>query len=302
MTALLPAGDVAGRVIVLTGASSGIGASAARTLTTLGADVAVVGRNRERTEETAARLGARAFVADFGRLADVRELAYELLERYPRIDVLANNAGGIVPRRAYTTDRNERTFQESVLGGFLLTTLLLPRLRATATTAPEGTVRIIQTASAANRGGRIRLDDLDTLRGPWLGGWRAYNAAKLANILLTRELARRTATTGVSAYSFHPGLVRTEFGRQNFSVQLASILTGGHYGLSPEQGAEPLVRLAASPGIPAPSGTYFTRLEAHGPTANQADDADLGRRLWTAAEERISGFRDQAAPALPSRH
>lgn len=282
-----PPGDVTGRTIVITGASSGMGEVAARTLATLGATIAVVGRNRERTEAVAAKVGGTPFVADYGYLDQVMKLGQALLERYPEIHVLANNAGRIVPKREYTADRNEATFQENHLGGFLLTRILLPRLVSTASTAPTGSVRILQTASSANAMGRIRLDDLDNQRGPWLAGWRAYGNSKLENILFTKELARRIDGTGVSAYSWHPGLVTTRFGRDSIGINAIKAVTFGHYGISAEEGAEPLIRLASVPVVPAPSGSYFGRLEAHGYTAPQAADPDLARQLWAASELRI---------------
>lgn len=288
----LPApGDASGLVIVVTGGSSGIGAAAARALTALGAEVALVGRNEERTLRTARELGAEPFVADFGRLAAVRELGAALLDRYERIHVLANNAGGVVPQRERTEDGNERTLQESVLAGFLLTRLLLPRLQQTAVAEP-GRVRVIATASVGNLAGRIRLDDLDLDRGPWLGGWRAYCAAKLANIALTRESARRLRHTGVGAYAFHPGLVRTRFARDVRAIAMLEKLTGARaavpFVIEPEQGAEPLIRIATAPDLGVPNGTYFSRLRAGGLVSGQADEADLGRALWTAAEARVA--------------
>ncbi|PVZ93935.1 short-chain dehydrogenase [Amnibacterium flavum] len=280
-----------GRTVVLTGASSGIGGAAARALSALGAEIAIVGRNPERTAKTAKELGADAFVADYGRLAEVRSLASDLLARYPRIHVLANNAGGMQNTRTFTADRNERTFQESHLAGFLLTDLILPRIVETAKTAPKGSVRIIQTASVAARGGRISLDDLDSQRGPWLGGWRAYSNVKLANILFIKELARRIAGTGVEAYSFHPGFVRTSFGAGGWMMSAIDFLTHGNYGISPEQGAEPLIRLIAAAEIDSPSGTYFDRLLPDGSTSAQADDAVFAKKLWRASQERVDTAR-----------
>lgn len=284
-------GSMAGRTVVITGASSGIGGAAARALAMLGAEVAVVGRNPDRTRAAAEKLGGTPFVADFGRLSEVRDLASALLAKYPRIHVLANNAGGIQPKQTFTGDRNERTLQESHLGGFLLTNLLLPRLRETAAVSPAGALRVIQTASSANRGGRLRLDDLDVNGGPWLGGWRAYGNAKLANILHTRELARRLHGSGIAAYAFHPGIVVSNFGSTEALFSLARTLTGGHYGLSPEQGAEPLIRLAAAPAIEEASGTYYSRLTPYGATAAQADDANLARAFWAASEVRVDPNR-----------
>ncbi|MBW4041587.1 MAG: SDR family NAD(P)-dependent oxidoreductase [Acidobacteria bacterium] len=269
-----------GRTVVVTGASSGIGRAAARELALLGADVAVVGRNRERTEAVAAETGGRAFLSDFDRLASVRELAAALLDAYPAIHVLANNAGGMA-ERGLTTDGNGITFQRNHLAGFLLTNLLLDRLRETAASAPAGAVRVIQTASEANRSGRVRLDDLDSMRGLWLAGWPAYGAVKLENILFTRELARRTAGSGVRTWAFHPGFVATGFGGTNPLIAL-----GKRLALSPEQGAQPLVRLAAATEVPAPSGNYFSRLTAPGRTARQANDTGLARALWEASAVR----------------
>ncbi|WP_375387775.1 SDR family NAD(P)-dependent oxidoreductase [uncultured Amnibacterium sp.] len=271
-----------GRTVVVTGASSGVGRAAARELALLGADVAVVGRNRERTEAVAAETGGRAFLADFDRLDAVRDLAAALLETYPAIHVLANNAGGIGPRER-TEDGHDQTFQRNHLAGFLLTTLLLDRIRATADSAPEGSVRIVQTSSSAAGGGRVRLDDLDTRRGPWLAGWRAYSAAKLENILFTRELARRLAGTRVSAYAFHPGFVASGFGGDGPLMSL-----GKRLAIPPEAGAAPLVRLAAAPAIPAPSGNFFDRLTAPGRTSRLADDAELARGLWESSEGMVA--------------
>jgi len=283
----LPSG-MGGRTVIITGASSGIGASAARTLASLGAHVAVVGRNPERTKSVADSVGGDPFVADFGSFEAVRTLADQLLERYPDIHVLAANAGAMQHTRAFTADRNERTLQETHLSGMLLTTLLLPRIIDTASRAPEGSVRIVQTASSANLMGHIVLDDLDTQRGLWVDGWRAYGRAKLANILFAQELARRTADAGVGVYSFHPGLVATRFGQGSFTMSAISALSFGHYGLSAEQGAEPLVRLAAAERIAEPSGTYYQRLKPNGPTSPQAKDAAFAAQFWAASERRLS--------------
>jgi NAD(P)-dependent dehydrogenase (short-subunit alcohol dehydrogenase family) len=266
-----------GRTVVVTGASSGIGRAAARELALLGAEVAVVGRNRERTEAVAAETGGRPFLVDYDRLDSVRDLAAALLAAYPAIHVLANNAGGMAPRQD-TPDGHDETFQRNHLAAFLLTDLLLERLTATAATAPAASVRIVQTSSAAARSGRVRLDDLENRRGPWLGGWRAYGAAKLENILFTRELARRLQGTGVAAYAFHPGFVATSFGGDGLVMSL-----GKRAAISPEAGAAPLVRLAAAPDVPAPSGNFFDRLTAPGRTSPSADDADLARGLWEAS-------------------
>jgi NAD(P)-dependent dehydrogenase (short-subunit alcohol dehydrogenase family) len=260
------------KTIVLTGASSGIGAVAAKELAAKGWNVAVVGRNAERTSAVAADIGGTAFLADYDRLDDVRELAVALLERYDTIDVLANNAGGLVGKRALTQDGHERTFQHNHLAPFLLTNLLLERLTTSA-------ARVINTASMANRSGRIRLDDLEWAKRAYLGGWPAYGTSKLETILFTRELARRSALT---AYSFHPGFVRTGFGKDRTPGRLMMFLSTSMQ-ISPEAGAAPLVELASNPDVTAPSGTYFDQLKPNGSTTAQGNDLALAAQFWDAS-------------------
>jgi NAD(P)-dependent dehydrogenase (short-subunit alcohol dehydrogenase family) len=260
------------KTIVLTGASSGLGAVAARELAKDGWEVAVVGRNPERTAAVAAAIGGTPFVADYDRLDDVRTLATALLAKYKRIDVLANNAGGLVGRRGLTADGHERTFQHNHLAPFLLTALLTNRLT-------ESDARVVNTASVANRLGRLRLDDLDWKRRPYLGGWFAYGTSKLETILFTRELARRTS---LAAYSFHPGFVSTSFGTDTaFGRALMRLSTASQ--ISPDAGAVPLVQLASSPAIDAPSGTYFDGVKPNGSTTAQGRDAALASALWDAS-------------------
>ncbi|CAN5183510.1 SDR family oxidoreductase [soil metagenome] len=267
--------------IVITGASSGIGAEAARTLAAEGWEVAVVGRNPERTADVAASVGARPFLADYDRLDDVRRLADDLLEAYPTIDVLANNAGGLSSERGLTVDGHERIFQQNHLAPFLLTTLLLPRLIA-------GSARVISTASSANRWGRVKLDDLEAERGPWFGGWRQYGTSKIETILFIRELAVRS---GLEAYSFHPGFVATQFGRGSGLIRFSETLKAGGFGIPVAAGAAPLIHLATAEVIDAPSGTYFDRLKPNGRVVKQGDDMDLASALWDASAALV-GARD----------
>lgn len=275
------------RVIVITGASSGIGAVAAERLAEQGAQVAVVGRNPERTRGVAQKVGGEPFLADFDRLDDVRALAAALLTRFDHIDVLVNNAGGLVSRRGETIDRHERTFQSNHLAPFLLTSLLLPRLIATASDDRDAAVRVVSTASTANRFAQLRIDDLDWRRRRWQGGWRAYGTSKLATILFIRELAERLTGTGVSAYAVHPGVVATRFGADSPLLKLGNLLTRGHYGIDAEAGAAPLVALAGEAPVGAPSGTYFDRFTANGAVNRQARDPRLARELWRASAEAV---------------
>ncbi|GAA4668563.1 SDR family NAD(P)-dependent oxidoreductase [Frondihabitans cladoniiphilus] len=271
------------RVVVITGASSGVGRAAAHALSELGATVAVVGRNPARTRQVAAEVGGTAYIADFTDLSAVRGLAASLLDDLPRIHVLANNAGGTFRDRTLTRDGYDITFQSNHLAPFLLTNLLLPRLLETAGDSPAGTVRVIQTSSDGNRFGRVRLDALDNRTGLWAAGMRPYGTSKLENILFTRELAKRLRGTGVSTYAFHPGFVATNFGGGGPVIKAMQKVA-----LSPAQGAEPLVRLAGATTVPAPSGNYFDRLTAPGKVNPQANDAELARGLWEASE-RLAG-------------
>ena len=259
------------KTIVITGASSGIGAVAARELSAAGWQVAVVGRNPERTTAVAKDVGGSPFIADFDRLDDVRALAADLLKKYPNIDVLANNAGGLVGKRGTTADGNEKTFQHNVLAPFLLTNLLLERLLASS-------ARVINTSSSANSMGRIRLNDLNSKRGLYLGGWPAYGTAKLENIVFTRELARRT---NLATYAFHPGFVATSFGTGTAGGRFVMRLAGRAQ-ISADAGAAPLVELASREDLGVPNATFFDGVKPNGFERKQASDPVLAAGLWDA--------------------
>ena len=260
-----------GKTVVITGASSGIGAEAARRLAELGATVAVVGRSLEKTAAVAKRVGGRAHLADYGKLDDVRRLAADLLAAYERIDILANNAGAIFTVRTISADGHEMTFQVNHLAPFLLTNLLLDRLAA----APDG-ARVINTASNVYRRASLDLDDLDGTRRR---NQQAYPASKLATILFTRELARRTQGTGITASAFHPGLVATDLGRDS-PIGLVMNSSLARAALPARRGAEPLLRLATIPDPQTFNGAYLNRLRPEDPANEQARDPDLARKLW----------------------
>ncbi|MFD7308032.1 SDR family NAD(P)-dependent oxidoreductase [Promicromonospora sp. NPDC059942] len=274
--------ESARRTIVITGASDGIGAAAARLLSEAGHRVAVVGRSPEKTEKVARPLGADHFVADFARLADVRRLAAELDAAYPRIDVLANNAGGILGDRTKTEDGFEPTLQVNHLAPFLLTNLLLDTLLASR-------AAVVQTSSVGARVfGHLDLDDLDHDRDftPHL----AYGTAKLENILFTAELHRRFHGQGLSAVAFHPGGVATNFAAESTSFMrpLYRSRIGKLVMASPERGAAQLVRFAQTePGVDWQSGAYYERGRVARRTHPQAQDADLARRLWDRSAELV---------------
>ena len=264
--------DLGGRTVVVTGASAGIGAAAARRLAAAGARVLPVGRDPQKTAAVAREIGAEPLVADFTRLDDVRRLADRILASTDRLDVLANNAGGVFRGRRDTPDGHETTFQVNHLAGFLLTNLLRERLLAT-----PGS-RVVTTSSAGNLGGRVDLDDLD-LRRRRHTSFGAYSTSKLLNVLFTRELARRWEG-GVHAAAFHPGVVASEFGRDSlvaglvYRTPLKRLLA-----ITPEAGAAPLGALATRPDPEAVDGMYLDR-SAPGRTARQADDPELARGLW----------------------
>ncbi len=261
------------RTIVLTGASAGIGAAAAVELTRQGHSVTAVGRSATKLAAVRQRMLAAApaglevpepEIADFASLAGVRALAATLLERCPRLDVLANNAGLILPRREDSADGYEMTFAVNHLAPFLLTNLLVGRLA-------DSAGRVVTTSSDAHKRGRIHEDDLQLRR---FGRWKAYCQSKLANVLFTSELARRT---GLPATCFHPGLVRTDFGRGSFVKVLSNVIRPLYR--TPEQGAETLVWLATDPEGAAPTATYYADSAPGKPTAT-ATDPELARRLW----------------------
>ena len=273
--------------VLITGATRGIGHAATVELARRGAEVALVGRDAERVAETAeaARAaGGRApvheHVADLERMDEVRRLAAEVLERYPRIDVLANNAGAMFTSRHVTPDGLERTFALNHLAPFLLTNLLLDRLRESAP------ARVVTTASDAHQSGLLDLDDLQSENS--FRAMRTYGTTKLENILFTRELARRLEGSGVTANCLHPGVVRTGFGKNDNPLFRIAISLAGVFFRSPERGARSLVWLALDPAAAELNGAYVVDEEVREPTAQARDDA-LASALW-GASERLAGL------------
>jgi NAD(P)-dependent dehydrogenase (short-subunit alcohol dehydrogenase family) len=272
-----------GRTIVITGASDGIGAAAAKRLSRSGERVVVVGRSPQKTMAVAADVGADYLLADFTDLAQVRELAAELLTRYPRIDVLANNAGGMMGNREITADGHEKTFQVNHLAPFLLTTLLLERL-------VESQASVLNTSSIGNRlFGHVDIDDLEAERGYRAN--KAYGDAKLENILFTRELHRRYHSAGISTAAFHPGGVASNFGSESGSrvVRIVYRTPLKHLALvGPEQGSDLLVWLAsATPGEDWTSGEYYSG-HSIARANKQAYDPALARELWDRSAAMIA--------------
>ena len=270
------------RTIVITGASDGIGAAAARTLAKAGEQVVVVGRSAGKTRALATDIGADHYLADFSDLAQVRGLAEKLKANYPRIDVLANNAGGMMGKRTLTVDGNELTFQVNHLAPFLLTNLLMDTLTASG-------AKVINTASAANFSGKLDLFDLNAEHG--YRTYRAYGTGKLANILFTSELHRRFHDQGISTAAFHPGVVRTNFAADSTSPFRHAYKTLlNRFMLSPDQGADTMLWLInGTPGTDWISGAYYAK-RALAKANRQAYDAELARGLWEKSEELVKKF------------
>jgi NAD(P)-dependent dehydrogenase (short-subunit alcohol dehydrogenase family) len=277
-----------GKVVVMTGGTSGIGEVAAARLAGLGARLVLVARDRARGEATLARLRARgpgvghvAHYADLSLIADTTRVAAEIAAAEPRIDVLINNAGAMFGRRRVTADGLELTFATNHMSYFLLTHGLRERLLASAP------ARVVNTSSAAHRRAGLDFDDLQSARG--YRGFMAYSRSKLCNILYTRELARRSAGTGVTANCLHPGFVATRFGDASggfFSYVVRA--SKQVFAISSDKGAETLVYLASSPEVATISGGYFYQCQLATPTRAAQDDA-AARRLW-AETARLAGL------------
>jgi retinol dehydrogenase 14 len=294
---------MAGRTVLVTGATSGIGRATALGLATMGAHIAITGRDRGRTEDAAREISAAgglqvdAFVADLSSQAQVRRLASEVLDGLARIDVLVNNVGGYWSTRHVTADGLERTFALNHLASFLLTNLLLDRLEQSAP------ARVITVASNAHGTGRIDFDDLQEERS--YSGGRAYNQSKLATVLFTYQLARRLVGSAVTANALHPGVVRTSFGADDPArVQRLLVPFLRPLMKSPTQGAATSIHLASSPELEQVSGRYFANRR---PTRSSARSYDqtVAARLWEASTDLVrhrASVCEAADTTRPRRH
>jgi NAD(P)-dependent dehydrogenase (short-subunit alcohol dehydrogenase family) len=267
-------------LVLLTGATRGIGRAAAIELAREGAELALVGRDAERVaavaqEARGAGGGApvHEHVADLTLMAEVRSLAQEANERYQHIDVLANNAGALFASREETSEGFERTFALNHLAPFLLTSLLRDRLRGG---------RVVTTASDAHKSGRLDLDDLQSERS--YSAMRVYGTSKLCNILFTRELARRAPE--LHANCFHPGVVRTGFGKNDNGIWKVLTTLGAPFFRSPQSGARSLCWLALSAQAADLNGEYVQDEKVRRPTAQARDDT-LADGLWERSAELV---------------
>ncbi len=279
-------GGMGGKTVLITGATSGIGEVAARELAAKGAKVVLVGRSAAKCEATAAMIrratgnpGVEYLVADLSSQAEVRRLAAEIKTRHPRIDVLINNAGAMIAPRRESAEGVEMTWALNHLGYFLLTDLLLDTLKAS---APS---RVVSVASDAHRmASGIDWDDVEGKKS--YSAWHAYSQSKLANVLFTRELARRLEGSGVTANCLHPGLVATNFtAGRGLAFRLLQVVSK-LFAITPEEGAKTTVYLASSPEVEGASGGYYAKCKPATPTAAARDD-EAARRLWALSEGRV---------------
>ena len=287
--------DIYGKYVVMTGATSGIGLAAVKELAARGAKLGLVARNQAKANDVSSQIKAltngRAtvdvFVADMASQQSVRDVAAEILTKCPKVDVLINNAGALFQTRQLTDDGIEMTWAVNHLAPFMLTNLLLDRLKES---APS---RIITTASHGHKMARkgIDFDDLTAehlyrplkklMGGPTL----RYGQTKLANILFTTELARQVDGTGVTAHCYDPGLVNTNFNQNNGLLARSTMAVMKIFSRSPEKGAETLVWLTDSSDIIGHNGYYYADKKIQRPSDN-AQNLDMARKLWKVSEEQ----------------
>jgi retinol dehydrogenase 14 len=278
--------SMTGKTVLITGGTGGIGRATAVALASLGARIGITGRDRGRAEAAAAEIAKEAgnpaidvFVADMSSQAEVRRLAAEVLASYPRLDVLVNNVGGFWSHRHLTADGLERTFALNHLAPFLLTSLLLARLRSSAP------ARIVTVASAAQGMGRIDFDDL--MGAERYSGQSAYNQSKLANVMFTYELARRIDGAGVTATVLHPGMTNTAFSAEDPSRVFAPLVALMRpFMRSPARGAQTTVYLASSPDAAGITGRYFAD-SAPKDSNSSSHDRAITTRLWDVSAHLV---------------
>src|ERR1700733_3150418 len=267
-----------GKVVVITGATSGIGEIAAQRLAAMGARIVLVARNAARGQKTLTRLpslGAGAapsiHYGELSSIADCKRVAAEISAAEPRVDVLINNAGALFGSRQVTADNLEETIATNHVASVVLTRALQASLRAAVS------ARVVCTASDAHKGYTLDFDDLQAAKS--YSAIRAYGRSKLCNILFTRELARRWSGTGITANCLHPGFVATRFGDGSGGFLSTAVSIAKIFAISPEKGAETIVYLASSPEVSGISGRYFYKCRPATPTAGGRDDA-AANRLW----------------------
>jgi NAD(P)-dependent dehydrogenase (short-subunit alcohol dehydrogenase family) len=273
------------KISLVTGANSGIGKETALGLARLGATVVLACRNREKGEaalnDIRQKSGSSALelmTVDLADLSSVRKMAAGYLDTHAKIDVLINNAGLILTKRSVTVDGFETTFQVNYLSHFLLTHLLLDSLKRS---APS---RVINVSSSAHTSGHMHFDDLQCAKG--YNAFKSYGQSKLAEVLFTYELARRTSGTKVDVNCLHPGSVASNWGRGSGSWLSAGLRLFSVFETSPQKGAETSIFLASEPRLEGVSGKYFSNKKEIRSSA-ESYDVDEARRLWDASCELL---------------
>ena len=274
-----------GRTVLITGGTRGVGRATGVGLASMGARVAITGRDRTRAEDAAGEIRAagrqrvEVFVADLSAQSQVRCLAAEALDRLDRIDVLVNNVGGYWHTRRVTVDGLEHTFALNHLAPFLLTNLLLPRLG-------QNAGRVVSVSSSAHAQGSINFDDLQGERS--YSGARAYSQSKLANILFTYELARQMRNTSVTANAVHPGMVRTAFGAEDPGrVQRLLVPAIRPFMKAPASGATTTIHVASAPSLDSETGRYFANSKP-AQSSKASYDEDAAARLWQVCADMVA--------------
>ncbi len=276
-----------GKICLITGGTNGIGKSTAMGLARMGATVVIVGHNAERSARAVGEIRAAAagnssvdaLLADLSSQQEIRRLAEAVKSRYPRLNVLVNNAGGMFQKREVTVDGLEMNFAYNHLAYFLLTNLLLDTLIASAP------ARIINVTSQMYKGNKINFSDLQSERS--YNRMKNYGSSKLANILFTIELARRLEGTGVTVNAVHPGMVNSGFYKNEHNTDLLSKAMAALTPLmtrTPEKGAETSIYLASSPEVEGVTGKYFVDCKPVS-LAPEATDLNAARKLWEVSAE-----------------
>ncbi|OLE69062.1 short-chain dehydrogenase [archaeon 13_1_20CM_2_51_12] len=271
------------KVCLVTGGNSGIGKSVAFGLAKMGATVVVVSRNKEKGQtaitdimEKSGNKNVELMQADMSSQDSIHQLADEFKARHEKLHLLINNAGVYLTKRTESEDGLESTFAINHLGPFLLTSLLLDILKAS---SPS---RIVNVTSDAHKGANIHFDDLQGEKR--FSGWQAYGQSKLAMILFTHELAKRLGGTGVTVNSAHPGVVRTNFAKNNGGLVMLGFRFLGIFFISPESSAKRILYVATSPDLEGVTGKYFTKMHETRSSPESYDD-DSARRLWLVSEQ-----------------
>lgn len=278
-----------GKVVVITGGTSGIGQVSAEKLAAMGARIVLVARSKSRGEATLGRLREIApkekhsvHYGDVSRLNDLNRLAADIRSAEPRIDVLINNAGAAFGERKVTEDGLELTFATNHMSYFLLTHGLRDALVA------AGAARVINTSSAAHYRAKIDFDDLQMKNN--YSSIRAYGCSKLCNILFTRALVRRLEGTGITANSLHPGFVKTRIGDETTGFGATIFRFMKNFAITPEKGAETIVYLTSSKDIAKTTGLYFDKCKPVVPSKLAQDDA-AAERLWQETA-KLAGIKE----------